>query len=186
MAHGSDDGLGAYLLRTFDDVSQISGSARPQKNVAAREASEFTLRKAPEGTPFPLQNSKGKVLVIDFWTTWCGPCRALDPLFGRAAMEFNGVPDVTFLAANCDEDETLVPAYLAEAKPHTAVVFADGLDRLFAVNSFPTVVVIDREGKIAYRANGFSPESFEQELTAAVRRALLESPSPAMPGSPAH
>src|SRR5467141_3343851 len=163
MAHGSDEGLGAYLLRTFDDISQISPGAKPQKNADARRPSEFTLRKAPEGTPFPLQNSKGQVLVLDFWTTWCGPCRALEPLFGRAAMEFQGVQDVTFLAANCDEDETLVPTYLAEAKPHTAVVFADGLDRLFAVNSFPTVVVIDREGKIAYRANGLSPESFEQE-----------------------
>jgi len=87
-------------------------------------------------------------------------------------MQFNGVTDVTFLAANCDEDETLVPAYLAESKPHTAVVFADGLDRLLGVNSFPTVVVIDRDGKIAYRANGFSPDTFEQELTVAVRRVL--------------
>src|SRR5467141_1007189 len=43
MAHGSDEGLGAYMLRTFDDVSQIPGSVKPQKNVAAREASEFTL-----------------------------------------------------------------------------------------------------------------------------------------------
>lgn len=172
MAHGSDEGLGAYMLRTFDDVSQISSRVNPQKNADARKPSEFTLRKAPEGTPFPLQKSKGQILVLDFWTTWCGPCRALDPLFGRLAMEFNGVPDVTFLAANCDEDETLVPAYLAESKPHTAVVFADGLDRLFGVNSFPTVVVIDRDGKIAYRANGFSPDTFEQELTAALRRIL--------------
>ena len=87
-------------------------------------------------------------------------------------MQFNGVTDVTFLAANCDEDETLVPVYLAESKLHTAVVFADGLDRLLGVNSFPTVVVIDRDGKIAYRANGFSPDTFEQELTVAVRRVL--------------
>jgi thioredoxin-related protein len=87
-------------------------------------------------------------------------------------MEFQGVQGVTFLAANCDEDETLVPTYLAEAKPHTAVVFADGLDRLFAVNSFPTVIVIDREGKIAYRTDGFSPDTFEQELTSALRRIL--------------
>jgi thiol-disulfide isomerase/thioredoxin/regulator of sirC expression with transglutaminase-like and TPR domain len=170
LAHGSDEGLGAYMLRTFDDVSQIPGRANAQKNANAREPSEFTLRKAPEGTPFPLQNSRGKILVLDFWTTWCGPCRALDPLFGQVAMQFNGLTDVTFLAANCDEDETLVPAYLAESKPHTAVVFADGLDRLFGVNSFPTVVVIDRDGKIAYRANGFSPETFEQELAAAVHR----------------
>jgi len=172
MAHGSDEGLGAYMLSTFDNVSQVSSSANPQKNANARQPSEFKLRKAPEGTPFPLQKSKGQILVLDFWTTWCGPCRALDPLFGRVSMQFNDVPDVTFLAANCDEDETLVPAYLAESKPHTAVVFADGLDRLFGVNSFPTVVVIDRDGKIAYRANGFSPDTFEQELTAAVRRIL--------------
>jgi len=172
MAHGSDEGLGAYMLRTFDDVSQIFSSVKSQKNADAREPSEFTLRKAPEGTPFSLQKPKGQILVLDFWTTWCGPCRALDPLFGRVAMEFKSVPEVTFLAVNCDDDETLVPAYLAESKPHTAVVFADGLDRLFGVDSFPTVVVIDREGKIAYRANGFSPDTFEQELTAAVRRIL--------------
>ena len=172
MAHGSDEGLGAYMLRTFDDVSPILGSVKLQKNADAREPSEFRLRKAPEGTPFPLQKSKGQILVLDFWTTWCGPCRELDPLFGRVAMQFNGVTDVTFLAANCDEDETLVPAYLAESKPHTAVVFADGLDRLFGVNSFPTVIVIDRDGKIAYRANGFSPDTFEQELTAAIRHIL--------------
>jgi len=172
MAHGSDEGLGAFMLHTFDDVSQISSSVKPQKNADAREPSEFTLRKVPEGTPFPLQKSRGQILVLDFWTTWCGPCRALDPLFGRVAMQFNGVTDVTFLAANCDEDETLVPAYLAESKPHTSVVFADGLERLLGVNSFPTVVVIDRDGKIAYRANGFSPDTLEQELTAAIRRVL--------------
>jgi thiol-disulfide isomerase/thioredoxin len=172
LAHGSDDGLGEYLLRTYDDVSRISSSAQPRKNADAREPSEFTLRKAPGGTPFPLSNSKGKVLVLNFWATWCGPCRALEPQFARVAMEFQGIQDVLFLAANCDEDETLVAPYLEVDKPHIAVVFADGLDRLFAVYSFPTVVVIDRAGKIAYRSEGFGPDTFEQELSAAVRRAL--------------
>jgi thiol-disulfide isomerase/thioredoxin len=172
LAHGSDDGLGEYLLRTYDDVSQISTGARPRKNADVREPSDFTVRKAPEGTPFPLRDTKGKVLVLNFWATWCGPCRALEPQFARVAIEFQGNPDVIFLAANCDEDETLVPGYLEEDKPRTAVVFADGLDRLLAVNSFPTVVVIDRGGKIAYRSEGFGPDTFEQELGAAVRRAL--------------
>jgi len=76
------------------------------------------------------------------------------------------------LAANCDEDETLVKSYLGRHKPRTPVVFADGLDRFLAVNSFPTVMVIDRAGKIAYRSDGFEPDTFEANLAAAVRRTL--------------
>ena len=184
LAHGSDDGLGEYLLRTYDDVSQASTGAKLRKNDGAREPSEFTLRKAPEGTPFPLKDRKGKVLVVNFWATWCGPCHALEPQFARVAAEFQGVQDVLFLAANCDEDETLVPPYLEDDKPHTTVVFADGLDRLFAVNSFPTVMVIDRDGKVAYRTDGFNPDTFEQDLNAAVRRALAPANAAAAAGNP--
>src|SRR6267143_1681991 len=172
VAHGSDNGLGEYLLRTYDDVSQASIAAKPKKNADAREPADFTLRKAPEGTAFSLKDTKGKVLVVNFWATWCGPCHALEPLFARVAADFQPNPDVLFLAANCDEDESLVAGYLQEDKPRTPVVFADGLDRFFAVNSFPTVMVIDRVGKIAYRSNGFEPDTFELNLAVAVRRAL--------------
>jgi hypothetical protein len=60
----------------------------------------------------------------------------------------------------------------------TTVVFADGLERLFSVHSFPTVIVIDREGKTAFRSDGFSPDNFEQELTAAIRGELSHAASP--------
>src|SRR5713101_6364472 len=173
LAHGSDDGLGQYLLRTYDDLSQASIAAKPKKNADAREPADFTLRKAPEGTAFSLKDTKGKVLVVNFWATWCGPCHALEPLFARVAADFQANPDVLFLAADCDEDESLVKGYLEEDKPHTAVVFADGLDRFFTVNSFPTVMVIDPAGKIAYRSDDFEPETFEPNLTAAIRRALV-------------
>jgi thiol-disulfide isomerase/thioredoxin len=172
LAHGSDIGLGEYLLLTYDEVSQASTAAKPKKNADAREPADFTLRKAPEGTAFPLKDTKGKVLVVNFWATWCGPCHALEPLFARVAADFQANPDVLFLAANCDEDESLVKGYLEEDKPRTAVVFADGLDRFFTVNSYPTVMVIDRAGRIAYRSDGFEPDSFEPNLTTAVRRAL--------------
>jgi len=129
---------------------------------------------------------KGKILVLNFWATWCGPCHALEPLFARAAADFRANPDVFFLAANCDEDESLVKGYLEEDKPRTSVVFADGLDRFFTVNSFPTVMVIDRAGKIAYRTDGFDPDSFEPNLTAAIRRALapLSASSPPAKSAP--
>jgi len=185
LAHGSDDGLGEYLLRTYDEVSQSSISAKPRKNADAREPADFTLRKAPEGTAFPLKDTKGKVLVVNFWATWCGPCHALEPLFARVAADFRANPDVFFLAANCDEDESLVAGYLEEDKPRTAVVFADGLDRFFTVNSFPTVMVIDRAGKTAYRSDGFEPDNFESNLAAAVRRALVPQVASSPAGNPA-
>lgn len=172
LAHGNDEGLAEFLLRTYDQVTTPPATSQSQRNASAREPYEFTLRKAPEGSPFPLTDQKGKILVLNFWATWCGPCRAVEPLFERLALDFQRNHDVLFLAADCDEDETLVPRYLQEIKPRTTVVFADGLDRLLAVHSFPTVVVLDRTGKIAYRAEGFAGDSFTQALTAAIRQAL--------------
>src|SRR6266403_2640729 len=185
LTHGSDVGLGEYLLLTYDEVSRSSIAPRPKKNADAREPADFTLRKAPEGTAFPLKDTKGKVLVVNFWATWCGPCHALEPLFDHVAADFQASHDVLFLAANCDEDESLVGPYVEGHKPRTAVVFADGLDRFFTVNSFPTVMVIDRAGKIAYRSDGFEPESFEPNLAAAIRRALAPADVSSSDGNPA-
>jgi thiol-disulfide isomerase/thioredoxin len=183
LAHGNEDGLGAAILRTFDDTNASPAHASSTNggnavNAGAKEPYEFTLRRASDGTKFPLAAEKGKVLVVNFWATWCGPCRALEPLFDRIALGFHQDGDVLFLAADCDEDESLVPAYLQEMKPQTSVVFADGLDRLLGVNSFPTVVVLDRAGKIVYRAEGFGDDNFEQALTAAVQRALGPDQTP--------
>lgn len=173
QAHGSDDGLGEYLLHSYDEVTQATAGG-VKKNADAHEISEFTLRKAPEGTPYPLAGTKGAVVVVSFWATWCGPCRALEPQFERVAAQFKGDQKISFLEADCDEDESLVAPYLEEVKPKVPVVFADGLDHLLAVNSLPTVVVIDREGKIAFRAQGFGEDGFERDLAAAARRALDE------------
>lgn len=173
LTHGSEDGLGEFTLRIYDEVSAAGGKnkAQARPNAAAKEPFDFTLHKA-DGSPFPLADKKGKVLVVNFWATWCGPCRAQEPLFEQVAQQFQQSDDVLFLAADCDEDETLVPPYLKEVKHKTTVVFADGLERLFGVNAFPTVLVIGRSGKIVYRAEGYGEDSFEQSLTTAVREAI--------------
>jgi thiol-disulfide isomerase/thioredoxin len=172
LAHGSDEGLGDYLLHAYDESVASADPAKSKRNANAKEPYDFTLRKAPDGSPYPLASQKGKIVVLNFWATWCGPCRAMEPHFERVAAQFQGIADIVFLAADCDEDETLVPPYLQEEKPRTTVVFADGLDRLLGVYSFPTVVVLDRTGKIAYRAEGFDPDEGERGLSNAVRHAL--------------
>jgi len=171
LAHGSDAGLGDFLLHAYDD-SLAAQSPQPKRNAAAKEPYEFNLRNARDGSPYLLAGQKGKIVVVNFWATWCGPCREMEPHFERVAAQFQSFADVVFLAADCDEDETLVPAYLQEVRPRTTVVFADGLDHLLAVNSLPTIVVLDRTGKIAYRAEGFDPGAVEAELTSALRRVL--------------
>jgi thiol-disulfide isomerase/thioredoxin len=172
LAHGSDEGLGEYVLRTYDEVTAAPGKPNTARNTGAKEPFEFILRRVPDGGTLPLSAEKGKILVVNFWATWCGPCRALEPVFDRVAIDFHQSHDVLFLAADCDEDETLVPPYVKEVKPQTTVVFADGLDRLFDVNSFPTVVIIDRAGKIIYRGEGYDEVTFRQSLTAAIHQAL--------------
>lgn len=171
LAHGSENGLGEYLLNTYDAITRPT-LKKPARNDGIKGFSEFILRKASNGAPHPLKDTKRKVVVLNFWTTWCGPCHALEPLFAHVAGDFRDLPEALFLSANCDEDETLVAPYLEKAKITTEVVFADGLDRLFSVNSFPTVIVIDREEKIAFRSDGFQPDTFERDLSSAVRRAL--------------
>jgi thiol-disulfide isomerase/thioredoxin len=172
LAHGSDQGLGDYLLHAYDDSVASADPQKPKRNANAKEPYDFTLRKALDGSRYALAEQKGKIVVLNFWATWCGPCRAMEPHFEHVAAQFQGIADIVFLAADCDEDETLVPPYLQEEKPRTTVVFADGLDRLLGVNSFPTLGVLDRNGKIAYRAEGFDPDGVETELGNAVRHAL--------------
>jgi thiol-disulfide isomerase/thioredoxin len=181
LAHGSDDGLGAFVLQTYDQLTASPVKTTPAKNSAARDPFDFTLRRVADSSPLPLAAEKGKILVVNFWATWCGPCRALEPQFDRIALSFTQNRDLVFLAADCDEDETLVAPYVKETKPQTTVVFADGLDRLFSINSFPTIVIIDRSGKIVYRAEGYDEEGFQQSLIAAIHQAV--SPTTAAPAS---
>ena len=173
LGHGSEEGLGEYILRTYDESQAAGLTAKPPRNKGVKEPSEFVLRKAGDGAPFAMSALKGKVLVMNFWTTWCGPCREWEPHFEKVAGRFAGQEkDIVFLEVNCDEDESLVGPYLAEEKPKTSVLFADGLDLLLQVNSFPTTLVLDRAGKIAYRAEGVDMDSPEASLIEAIERAL--------------
>jgi thiol-disulfide isomerase/thioredoxin len=174
LAHGSEDGLGDYVLRAIDEAMTAGADPKPARNKGLKDPMEYVLRRAPNGPAFALGEAKGKVLVLNFWATWCGPCREWEPHFEKVAGHFLGrEKEVVFLEVNSDEDETLVGPYLAEEKPRTTVVFADGLDDLLHVNSFPTTLILSRTGKIAYRTEGFDPEGRDQMLIDAIEGAII-------------
>ena len=175
QVHGSDTGLGEFVLATYDRLStnaKPAGADSPRaKNKGAKEPYAFVLRGL-DGSAFPLAQLKGKIVVLNFWATWCGPCRELEPMFDQVAGRFTGKADVVFLAVSMDEDETRVPPFLEREKLKSHVLFADGFDDFLGVTSVPTVLILDGKGKIVYRGNGFDRDSFLSELTAAVEQAL--------------
>ena len=108
---------------------------------------------------------------MSFWATWCGPCHILEPMFAQAAKIYSGDPNLVFLALNVDDDQSLVAPFVAREKWSVPMAFADGLDDLLKVETLPTVLIIDRKGKIVYRVGEFSPETFSEELTTAIQSA---------------
>jgi thiol-disulfide isomerase/thioredoxin len=185
--HGSEEGLGAAVLAQYDLLGAVpvlgagaaaNGAAAGNKN--AKDVYAFVLRKL-DGSSVPLAAERGKVLVLSFWATWCGPCRELEPQFVQVAKNYAGNGDIVFYAVNTDEDETLVAPFLSHAKWDVPVVYADGLDEFAKVQSLPTVLIVDRAGKITYRINGYPPEGFAENLTNGIQAAVGTTPSTAAP-----
>jgi cytochrome c biogenesis protein CcmG/thiol:disulfide interchange protein DsbE len=183
--HGSEDGLGAAVLAQYDLLGAVpaigAGAAGPAAgNKNAKDVYGFVLRKL-DGSAVLLAGVRGKVLVLSFWATWCGPCRELEPQFVQVAKNYAGNGDIVFYAVNTDEDESLVTPFLSHEKWDVPVVYADGLDEFVKVESLPTVLIVDRAGKITYRINGYPPEGFAENLTNGIQAAVGSAPSTAAP-----
>ena len=169
---GTDAGLGEAILVAFDRVQASPRVPRPKdRNRDLKDPLSFVVRQI-DGTPVPFAPLRGRVMVLSFWATWCGPCRELEPLFSQVALAYAGRTDIAFYAVNVDEDETLVKPFVEAQKWTMPEIYADGLDDLLRVVALPTVIILDRGGKIAYRANGYQSEQFEERLTTAVENTL--------------
>jgi len=140
----------------------------------AREpfAPEFSLTTA-EGEYISLDELKGKVVLLDFWGTWCGPCVASVPALRDLNKKYAKESGFVMIGVSSDGDEDKWKTFTAKEK----MVWPQYLDRdhavqrAFAVRAFPTYVVIDPEGVIKYRAVGASFEK-EANLTDAISKAI--------------
>jgi thiol-disulfide isomerase/thioredoxin len=176
QAHGSEAGLGELVLEAYDrNVALIHTRElrlrATDPNAALTDPMEFTL-SALDGPKLTLAALKAKVVVFDFWATWCGPCRAQHPLYEQVKKRFQDNPDVVFLSIDTDEDRTAVKPFLEEVKWDGRVYFEDGLSRALKIASIPTTILTDRHGRIFSRMNGFKPERFVAMLTTRIRDAL--------------
>lgn len=172
LAHGSQTGLGEKILETYDRLNQQIKSDDATPNSGAKEPYAFVLGRPGEAAPLKMSDERGKVVVLDFWATWCGPCRESEPMIESVRQLFTQSNDIVFLALNSDDDRTRVAPYLAKERVAGTLAFADGLDTLLNVHSLPTILVLDRNGKIAYRSDGVDPNTFVASLTMAILNAV--------------
>jgi thiol-disulfide isomerase/thioredoxin len=182
--HGSEAGLGDIILAAYDRTSTLVETRRKKllaldPNAALADPLEFTLTGL-DGGRFRLSSLKGNIIVLDFWATWCAPCRAQHPLYEDLKKKFPESRGVVFLAIDADEDHGVVRPFLEEMMWDKNVYFEDGLARLLNVTNIPTTILFDRQGRMVSRMDGFNPETFLDLMTARIE-ALLEAPQPAQP-----
>jgi cytochrome c biogenesis protein CcmG, thiol:disulfide interchange protein DsbE len=132
-----------------------------------RPAPAVQLRRA-DGTTVQPSDYLGKVVLIDFWASWCVPCKtsfpALDALYRRERDR-----GLEVLAINLDEERKAADAFLA-SRPHVMPVLFDpkGESALaFMVRGMPSSVMIDRAGKIRFTHMGYSAkvlDSYQHEI----------------------
>jgi len=139
--------------------------------LTGRPAADFTL-KTLDGEPTQLSSLQGKVVVLDFWATWCPPCRAELPSIEKLHAEFAG--KVEFLGVN-DEDSAAVKGFLKKAG-YTFPVLMDGkrqVHRTYGIRAIPVLLVIDRRGVIRQH---FIGSRTEQALRSAIQSVLEQEP----------
>jgi peroxiredoxin len=144
--------------------------------LVGKAAKDFSLKTA-EGKSVKPSDFKGDVLVMDFWATWCPPCRESLPNLNRLSSD----PDLAkrglrVVAVNSQETADTVKTFVD--KNHygfTVALDSDGeAERDYSVSGLPTTVVVGRDGVIRKVFVGFDPQSTEKELASAINSALTE------------
>ncbi len=178
QVHKSEKGLGDLLLKAYDRTAELSAQRlaklrEAEPNIQAKTVMDFTL-PAVSGEPLKLRSLKGKTVVMDFWATWCGPCKVQRPMYQKVEAMYAANPDVVFLSINTDENPKLVAPYVTGQKWSNPVYFESGLGAMLHVQSIPTTIVLDREGQIVSRMAGFIPERFIDMLKSRIEETLHE------------
>jgi thiol-disulfide isomerase/thioredoxin len=134
------------------------------------------------GTPLAAEHTPGKVTVLNFWATWCPPCRAETPDLGRAFAQLNG-RGVEFLAVDTTETAPIVKTFVAAKGVAYPVALADAkLYNAFGISYIPTTIVLDANGIVRARWVGeIKPAQLAQYVAAARagRSSIFISPAQA-------
>jgi peroxiredoxin len=148
------------------DYIKLSQRVETLKNVAVgKTVTDFTLND-PSGNPVALSSFRGKILLIDFWASWCGPCRRENPNVVKLYNDFND-KGFEILGVSFDEDFNRWVGAIEDDQltwPHVSDLqgWGSAAGKLYGINSIPATVLVDREGVIV--AKNLRGDALRQKL----------------------
>jgi thiol-disulfide isomerase/thioredoxin len=138
------------------EVKQLSSwnVSRIKKQLLGKPAPELQVTDL-QGNPISLSALRGKTVLLDFWTTWCPPCRADGPSLDKLYAKYGG-KDLVIVGISVDEERAIVEKFLKE-HPHNfpvALTSENEMPRPYQIGQFPTYIVIASDGTLTSAAEG--------------------------------
>ncbi len=159
--------LGIFLV-LVQRARHSNISYRGESDEIGRPAPGFQLKDL-DGNLVSLEDFRGKVVMLDFWATWCGPCRSTMPELEKLQQEHPD--DFVLLAVNLGEDEERVAPYVLSRRIQTRVLLDtdSSVGMAYGASSIPVQFVIDKEGILRHIQVG-AYEGWKDDLWAQIEK----------------
>ena len=137
------------------------------------EAGNFTLKSA-EGNNIRLSEYRGQVVLLNFWASWCGPCRQEFPHLDDLQQKYGSL-GFTVFGVNVEQDRASADKVLRDIPVTFPVLFDDNnqVSELYKVDAMPMTVLVDRNGVVRFLHRGYRP-GFEMAYDKQVRALVKE------------
>ena len=154
-------------------LSVLATSSLAASDLAGKPAPDFAL-KSSTGANLRLSEYRGDVVMINFWATWCGPCRQEMPLLDQLYSRYQRV-GFSLLGVNIDDDSSRAMDMIHELGVSFPVLFdaRKEVSKLYDVDAMPVTVLVDREGNVRYVHKGYKP-GYEEMYLDQIRSLLRE------------